>query len=208
MCAAELPWLNHVKNSLHIDVLNKEHNLSWSSYHSAKLEKIGAARALTALLPLFRDQAHTPAMIYHAMVLIQKQIEYLNPGQIPIMTVDQPLFAIAKEIQWLKPECLGEDKFLVMMGDLHIEMAFMKCLGDWLEGSGWMALLSLAEITTSGKADSMLSGSSNITLCRYLHKVTASALHIKKKEAYSEYLKECTEEWHQVPLHEKRMGVE
>ena len=68
-------------------------------------------------------------MIYHAMVLIQKQVEYLNPGQIPFMAVDQPLFAIAEEIQWLKPDCLGEDKFLVMMGDLHIEMALMKCLG-------------------------------------------------------------------------------
>ena len=96
--------------------------MSWSSYRSAKLEKIGAARALTALLPLFRDQAHTPAMIYYAMVLIQKQVEYLNPGQIP-MTVDQPLFAIAKEIQWLKPDSLAENKFLVMMCDLHIEMA-------------------------------------------------------------------------------------
>ena len=99
MCAAALPWLNHVKNSLHIDVLNKKHNLSWSSYHSAKLEKIGAARALITLLPLFRGQAHTPAMIYHAMVLIQKEVEYPSPGQIRIMTVDQPLFAIAKEIQ-------------------------------------------------------------------------------------------------------------
>ena len=42
------------------------------------------------------------------------------------MTVDQPLFALAKEIQSAKPETLGEDKLLVMMGDLHIEMTFMK----------------------------------------------------------------------------------
>ena len=87
-----------------------------------------------------------------------------------------------------------------MMGDLHIEMDLMKCLGDWLEVSGWTALLSLAEITTSGKADSMLSGCSNIILCRYLHQVTASDLHIKKKEAYCEYIEECTD---QMPLHEK-----
>ena len=47
-------------------------------------------------------------------------------GQTPIMTVDQPLFALAKEIQSAKPKTLGEDKLLVMMGDLHIEMTFMK----------------------------------------------------------------------------------
>ena len=98
------------------------------------------------------------------------------------MTVDQPLFAIAKEIQWLKPDGLGEDKSLVMMGDLHIEMALMKCLGDWLEGSGWMALLSLAEIMMPGKADSMLSSCSSITLCRYLHQVTTSAHTSKRKK--------------------------
>ena len=50
-------------------------------------------------------------------------------GQTLIVTVDQPLFALAKEVQWAKPETLGEYKLLVMMGDLHIEMTFMKCLG-------------------------------------------------------------------------------
>ena len=45
------------------------------------------------------------------------------------MTVDQPLFVLAKEIQLAKPKFLGEDKFLVMMDDLYIEMTFIKCLG-------------------------------------------------------------------------------
>ena len=41
------------------------------------------------------------------------------------MTVDQPMFALAKEIRWVK----SEDKLLVMIGDLHVEIALMKCLG-------------------------------------------------------------------------------
>ena len=45
------------------------------------------------------------------------------------MTVDQPQFALAKEIQWVKSVIRGEDKLLVIMGDLHIKMMFMKCLG-------------------------------------------------------------------------------
>ena len=63
------------------------------------------------------------------MLPIQKQTEYLNPSQRPVMAVDQPLYALAKEIQWLKPNLLGEDKFLVMMGNLHTEMNFMASLG-------------------------------------------------------------------------------
>ena len=45
------------------------------------------------------------------------------------MTADQPLFALAKEIQWLKPDVLGENKLLVLMGYLYTEMTFMTCLG-------------------------------------------------------------------------------
>ena len=45
------------------------------------------------------------------------------------MTADQPLFALAKEVQWLNPDVLGENKLLVLMSDLHTEMTFMKYLG-------------------------------------------------------------------------------
>ena len=45
------------------------------------------------------------------------------------MTVDQPLYALAKQIQWTKLGHIDDDHFLVMMGDLHIEMTFMKCIG-------------------------------------------------------------------------------
>ena len=44
------------------------------------------------------------------------------------MTVNQPLCDLAKEIRWSKPNYFGEDCFLVMMGDLHIEMTFLKCM--------------------------------------------------------------------------------
>ena len=44
------------------------------------------------------------------------------------MRVDQPLYELAKEIQWSKPNCLGKDCFLAMMGDLHTEMTFLKCI--------------------------------------------------------------------------------
>ena len=37
------------------------------------------------------------AIIRHSMSIVQqKPVHYLNPGQIP----DQPLYAIAKQIQW------------------------------------------------------------------------------------------------------------
>ena len=104
------------------------------------------------------------------------------------MTVDQPLYALAKEIQRSKPDILGENNFLVMMGDLHIEMTFMKCLGNLLEASGWTFLLSSSTVLSTGKANAMLSASSNLVLCRYVHEVTACSLYIKSNEAYQSYV--------------------
>ena len=76
-------------------------------YHSSLMDDTISAKALIALLPLFREHASTPAMIHHAMLLIIKQTHFLNQGQIPLMTVDQPLFALAKTIQWVKPDYSG-----------------------------------------------------------------------------------------------------
>ena len=96
--------------------------------------------------------------------------------------MDQPLFAIAKQIQWKNPDLYGEGNFLVMMGGLHIEMAFLKCLGDWLAHCGWENMLVEADITSPGKAQAMLKGA-HITRPRYAHQVTSCALHVTKMQA-------------------------
>ena len=76
-------------------------------------------------------------MIRHAMDIIKLSVNHLNPGQVPVFALDQPLFAVGKEIQWNWSDLYGEKKFVVMFGGLHIEMAFLKVIGGWLEGSGW-----------------------------------------------------------------------
>ena len=44
----------------------------------------------------------------------------------------------------------GKDKLVVMFGGLHIEMAALRTLGNWLQGSGWVEALVQAKITTAG----------------------------------------------------------
>lgn len=39
-------------------------------------------KVTTVLLPIFREHAGTPAMIHSAMLLILKQTEFLNPGEL------------------------------------------------------------------------------------------------------------------------------
>ena len=64
---------------------------------------------------------------------------------------------------------------MIMIGPLHIEMAFMSGIGDWLEGSGWTEVLEKAKMSTVGCIESFLSGS-KIKRCRYAHQVSLAPL--------------------------------
>lgn len=56
-------------------------------------------------------------------------MSFLYPGQTPVVNADQPLFVLAKPIQWEWPNEYSENKFVVMFVGLHIEMACFKVLG-------------------------------------------------------------------------------
>ena len=122
-------------------------------------------------------------MIKHGVNVLRWATEYLNPGQIPVMTFDAPLFALAKFIQWKWPDTHGEDKFVAMLGGLHIEMAMWKTYGDYLDGSGWRNALVQAGIASSGTADSFLKVS-HLTRTRHAHQVTALALAKLQEDAF------------------------
>ena len=115
-------------------------------------------------------------------------VQKLNPGQVPVVTLDQPLYAIAKEIQWSWPEQYGESKFVIMLGGLHIEMAALNVIGDWLEDSGWVEALVQADVSSPGKAEAFLNAS-HVKRTRYAHQVTACSLYIlleKSRVLFSE----------------------
>ena len=124
------------------------------------------------MLPLFQEEAKSTAMIRHSMTIIQECVSFLNPGQIPVMACDQPLYAIAKKIQWTWPDRYGENLFIVMFGGLHIEIAAFRTIGDWLQNSGGVSALSQAKVTSAGTAESFLKAS-HVTRTRHDHQVTA-----------------------------------
>eukprot|EP00794_Sanderia_malayensis_P012494 gene12494-13777_t len=181
----EFQWLEHVMNSLHTTD-PEQADISWAPYHATKQPDSTITASITSLLPLFREEAHSVAMICHGMNVIKQAVNLLNLNQVPVIAMDQPLFALAKFIQWTWPDIYGESKFLIMFGGLHIKKASLNLLGDWLAGSGWTDALVQAKITSSGKADAILK-SSHITRARHAHQVIASALHILLPNSYEEY---------------------
>ena len=178
-----------MKTALTADTLQGDETISWAAHH-ASVQPPNAisesSASLTSVLPLFYDQAKSVAMIRHSMDVVKHAVDILNPGQVPIITVDQPLYSVAKQIQWSWPATHGENHFILMFGGLHIEMAALKTLGDLLDGSGWTGSLIQAGVATSGTADSFLRAS-HMTRTRRAHQITASSLYILLQKAYTEY---------------------
>ena len=75
--------------------------------------------ALTQFLPLFYEKAATAAMIKHSMNVNRQATQFLNPGQVPVLAMDAPLYALAKYIQWKWPQTHGEDRYVIRFGRLH-----------------------------------------------------------------------------------------
>ena len=145
--------------------------------------------AVIGVLPLFPDKSASPSMIKHAMQLTMQGTEFLNPRQTGVLGADQPLYAIAKQLQWTFPESVGEDKLVMMLGALHIEDKIHLMIGKLLRDSGWTTvttLLSQAQVLTSGRAQYALNEHHSKRI-RYAHQVSVMYLHLLKHKAYSAY---------------------
>ena len=60
-------------------------------------------------------------MIRHSMDIIRNAVDHIKNRQVPVIAFDQPFYTIAKQIHWKWPEIYGEEKFVIMIGGLHIE---------------------------------------------------------------------------------------
>ena len=73
--------------------------------------------------------------VRHAVNIVNKINQKINPSQISVITGDQPVYAIGTQLQWMFPT---EFKDIVWMSGPHqIEQVFIKAIGDWLENNGW-----------------------------------------------------------------------
>jgi hypothetical protein len=157
---------------------------SKDTYKALQSALLSYQPAIISLLPMFLDSAHSMAMIAHSMQVVKAAVQHVNPSQTPVIALDQPLFALAKRIQWAIPD-FSEDKFIVMMGGLHIEMASFKMLGKWLSGSGWPEVMCEAGVAMQGIAESL--SASHVTRTQQAHQVTAASLFILLQNVYNKY---------------------
>lgn len=90
------------------------------------------------------------------------------------------MFAQAKYLKWEWPELYEEDKFIIMLGGLHVKKVLWSTLADTLDCSGWASVLKEATVAKSGTSDSYLKAA-HITRTRKAHEFTTLALFILQK---------------------------
>ena len=84
--------------------------MTWSGFNSGP-EDANAINppAEIDILPIFPDKSTDPPLVNYIMLLVQKWKQFFNPGQTPVIGADQPLYTLAKQIEWKFPAVLGED---------------------------------------------------------------------------------------------------
>ena len=63
---------------------------------------------------LLLQNAYATALLNRVMNLVKEAVEHLNPT--PVLTMDQPLSAIAKDIQWVWPDSFSNNKYVITIG--------------------------------------------------------------------------------------------
>ncbi|KAJ8873240.1 hypothetical protein PR048_026874 [Dryococelus australis] len=96
--------ISRVSCRLPEDILSREvpqdTDPSWVAFNTA--DSCGCDKLITPMevMPLFTEKAQSLAKMLHTMNVVKAVVEQLNPGQIPVLEADAPLYAILKKIQF------------------------------------------------------------------------------------------------------------
>ena len=118
--ATQYKWLDLATTLLHQNTISKGEFIHWAAYYASLSPHVVDPPSISAILPLFYEKAASIS----GLDIIKMVTQYLNPGQLPVLTFDELLFALAKYIQWSRPTEYGEGNFLVMFGGLHYRDEF------------------------------------------------------------------------------------
>ena len=114
-------WLQKVSLT---QVVYDNVNITWSAHHAEKKRGLAFEVSITALLPLLCDKVHTVATVRHPMNEVRDTIIHLKPGQVPVITANQPIYALIKKVQWHWPNLYDKVKFVCLGGPSHRDGQF------------------------------------------------------------------------------------
>ena len=86
----EKSWLENVFEKLMQGDVQKDEYISWAAYHASLHNELSQSISLGAMLPLFKEQAHSPAMIRHSMSVVRKESNFSTPAKFQLLPLINP----------------------------------------------------------------------------------------------------------------------
>ena len=69
---------------------NQEKGISFAAFFSANSSS-AMQNSISTLLSILEDSINSTAMVCHYIEIVRNTINHLNPGQITVLTADQPV---------------------------------------------------------------------------------------------------------------------
>lgn len=145
---------------------------SWSSLNN----RINMASIQTeiAYLPLWDSSPTQLSTVYTVMLSLQNLTRHLGQKN-TIVTFDQAIYKLAKEIQWKRPEQFED--MVVRMGGFHIMLNYLGTIGKMIADAGVHELLVDAGLYSDVTIGSILKGKQYKRAIR-AHKLLREALGV------------------------------
>ena len=82
---------------------NQEKEISFVALFSANSWS-AMQKLISTLLPILEDSINSTAMVRHCTKIVSNTINHLNPGQITVLTANQPVYVLGKQVRWIYHE--------------------------------------------------------------------------------------------------------
>ncbi len=172
-------WMKHVATLLEQDAISFDKVITWSGYNSRLMSEDSLKPpTVIGISHLFPEKSASASMIKRQCTCLCKVHSFWILVRLSVLGAEQPIYAIAKQLQWTFPDILGEDKLVLMLGALHIEGKIHQMIGKLLRDSGWQQLF-LKHRFWHLDAQSALD-EYHIKPARYTHQVSLMSLHAMK----------------------------
>lgn len=143
----------------------------WLGFHS-KLSIDNSEKQIVDYLPPLNHSPTKYSVVYETMVISQKIATQCNQPRI-IVTYDLAIAKMAMQIQLT--ECPKFDNLFINLGAFHIQMAFFKAIGSYIDSCGITDILVDAQVLAAGSVNGFIS-SKHFNRCKRIHPLLSVAL--------------------------------
>ena len=94
-------WFDYIHD--HLGDEEMLHRCNWASFCASQVQNPDS-KCSSAMFPLLLDEVATHGMVKRTIDIIDQVHKKLNLDQPLVITADQPIYTIGKQVQWLYPD--------------------------------------------------------------------------------------------------------